>query len=99
MVGKVAVMGLRDRNTERGSQARIAQVKGVKKRHLMPHVEAHVERGAIVNTDSLPTYCILDSKLGEKLMRVPRVEVVALEKKWQQRKKRRHLTSARTRKP
>jgi transposase-like protein len=61
MIGKVAVMGLLERNASDASQVRLAIVKGVRKRHLLPQVDQHVERGSNVHTDSLPSYAILDS--------------------------------------
>lgn len=59
MAGKVAVMGLLERHSEKGSQIRLAQIASNKRRHLMPHVERHVEKGADVHTDSLPSYVSL----------------------------------------
>jgi transposase-like protein len=62
MAGKVAVFGLLDRHGKDGvSQVRLAQIKSNKRRHLMPHVQAHVEAGAIVHTDSLPSYVALET--------------------------------------
>jgi transposase-like protein len=61
MIGKVAVMGLLERHPDGGSRVRLARVGGVRKKHLLPHIEAHIERGATVHTDSLPSYTILDS--------------------------------------
>jgi transposase-like protein len=61
MVGKVAVMGLLERHGDNGSRVRLTRVQGVRKRHLMPHIDANVERGATIHTDSLPSYGILDS--------------------------------------
>jgi transposase-like protein len=62
MIGKIAVMGLLERETSKGSQVRLNVVKGVKKRDLMPHIERHIERGSNVHTDSLPSYGILDDE-------------------------------------
>jgi transposase-like protein len=62
MAGKVAVFGLLDRHGKDGvSQVRLATIKSNKRRHLMPHVTAHVEQGATINTDSLPSYVSLQS--------------------------------------
>jgi transposase-like protein len=61
MAGKVAVFGLLERHTERGSQIRLTSIPNNKRRHLMPHVIQHVERGAIVHTDSLPSYVALET--------------------------------------
>jgi transposase-like protein len=61
MAGKVAVMGLLERHGDKGSQIRLAQIPNNKRRHLMPHVTAHVEKGANVHTDSLPSYISLQT--------------------------------------
>lgn len=61
MAGKVAVFGLLARNTRGESQIRLAQIPNTRRKHLMPHVGAHVERGAIIHTDSLPSYESLNS--------------------------------------
>jgi transposase-like protein len=61
MAGKVAVFGLLERHNEKGSQIRLASIPSNKRRHLMPHVTRHVERGASVNTDSLPSYVAVAS--------------------------------------
>lgn len=62
MAGKVAVFGLLERHGKDGvSQIRLARIPSNKRRHLMPHVREHVERGASVHTDSLPSYVSLDS--------------------------------------
>lgn len=56
-VGKVAVMGLLQRHGEDGSsRVRIAKVSNTRKRTLQPHVREHVEPGANVYSDSLPSY-------------------------------------------
>ena len=51
--GKVAVMGLLERKGDRGSRVRTVVVQGAKRRDLLPHVDANVERGANVYTDAL----------------------------------------------
>ncbi|HQZ40192.1 MAG TPA: IS1595 family transposase [Vicinamibacterales bacterium] len=57
MAGKVAVMGLLERHGEgKVSRVRLAHIPSNKRRHLMPHVLKHVEAGATVHTDSLPSY-------------------------------------------
>jgi transposase-like protein len=61
MAGKVAVLGLLERHGAKGSQIRLAQIPSNKRRHLMPHIDAHVEKGATVHTDSLPSYISLES--------------------------------------
>jgi transposase-like protein len=61
MAGKVAVMGLLERHPEKGSRVRLATIPNNKRRNLMPHVTAHVEKGTTVHTDSLPSYVSLDT--------------------------------------
>ncbi|HTM25701.1 MAG TPA: IS1595 family transposase [Vicinamibacterales bacterium] len=61
MAGKVAVLGLLERHSAKGSQIRLAQIPNNKRRHLMPHIMQHVERGTTVHTDSLPSYTSLES--------------------------------------
>jgi transposase-like protein len=57
MVGKVAVMGLLERNTVKGkSKVRLEIIPNVRRSHLRPRIDAHVEVGANVHTDSLPSY-------------------------------------------
>jgi transposase-like protein len=57
MAGKIAVMGLLERTSERGaSRVKLARVESNKRRDLMPHVLKHVTPGANVSTDSLPSY-------------------------------------------
>ena len=61
MAGKVAVLGLLERNKEKCSRIRLAQIPSNKRRHLMPHVEQLVEKGSTVHTDSLPSYISLQT--------------------------------------
>jgi transposase-like protein len=61
MAGKVAVMGLLERHSAKGSQIRLASIPNNQRRHLIPHVDAHVERGSTVHTDSLPSYLSLQT--------------------------------------
>jgi transposase-like protein len=68
MAGKVAVMGLLERHGANGSQVRLAQIKSNKRRHLMPHVTAHVDTGATIHTDSLPSYIALASDYTHKVI-------------------------------
>lgn len=57
MAGKVAVMGLLDRHGRNGiSQMRLQIVPGRRKQDFQPVIAQHIERGAIINTDSLPSY-------------------------------------------
>src|SRR4029079_14390225 len=46
---------------ERGSRVLLASIPSNKRRHLRPHVEANVEKGATIHTDSLPSYVALES--------------------------------------
>jgi transposase-like protein len=61
MAGKVAVFGLLERHGDNGSKVRLASIPSNKRRHLMPHIDTHVERGTTVHTDSLPSYIALDT--------------------------------------
>lgn len=55
--GKVAVMGLLERNTAtKASRVRTMVVPNVRKHQLTPHVEKHVEDGCNVYTDALMSY-------------------------------------------
>jgi hypothetical protein len=66
MIGKVAVMGLLERSTEKGkSRVRLAHVAGNRRRHLRPIIDQHVEVGATINSDSLPSYKHLSSEGSE----------------------------------
>ena len=64
MVGKVAVMGLLERHGKttaaRRSGSRV--IANRKKHHLEPHIGEHVETGATVYTDALPSY----DRMGER---------------------------------
>jgi transposase-like protein len=68
MAGKVAVFGLLERHGEKGSQVRLASIPNNKRRHLMPHVSQHVQQGATVHTDSLPSYISLQSDFTHKVI-------------------------------
>ncbi len=62
MAGKVAVMGLLDRHGKDGtSQIRLQVVEGRKRKHFRPVIDQHVPAGAIVHTDSHPSYGELKS--------------------------------------
>ena len=57
MVGKVAVMGLLERNTGKGtSRVRMAVVPNTRKHYLRPQIDAHVAPGSTIHTDALPSY-------------------------------------------
>jgi transposase-like protein len=69
MAGKVAVFGLLERHGNDGhSRVQLASIPSNKRRHLMPHVQQHVERGATVHTDSLPSYVALDTDYTHKVI-------------------------------
>lgn len=54
---KAVVMGLLERNTDKGySQIRTIHVESIKKHHLLPQVYDHVEPGTEVYTDALASY-------------------------------------------
>lgn len=62
MVGKVAVMGLLQRTTEKGaSKVRTAVVPNTRRANLEPHIRQNVEAGSTIHTDSLPSYRHLNS--------------------------------------
>jgi transposase-like protein len=57
MLGKVAVMGLLERNTEKGkSRVRLAVVPNTRRKQLQPQIAQHVTEGSNIHTDSLPSY-------------------------------------------
>ena len=58
--GKVAVMGLLERNTEGRSRVRTRIVPNTKRWALVGKMKEHVEMGSNVYTDSLPTYSSLN---------------------------------------
>ncbi len=64
--GKVAVMGLLQRQTADGenSKVRLRIVERVRRDYLMPHIDENVEVMTNVYTDTLPSY----DKLGDKFM-------------------------------
>jgi hypothetical protein len=69
MAGKVAVMGLLDRHGRDGvSQMRLAVVEGRKKRHFGTVIDANVQRGAVINTDSHPSYSDLPRHYEHKVI-------------------------------
>jgi transposase-like protein len=57
VIGKTAVMGLLQRHSsEKHSTVRLKVVKGVKREHLIPQIDANVEKLTTVYTDALPSY-------------------------------------------
>ncbi len=69
MAGKVAVFGLLERHGKDGhSTVRLAQIKSNKRRHMMPHVMQHVERGSTMHTDSLTSYVALETDYTHKVI-------------------------------
>ena len=59
--GKVAVMGLLERNADGASRVRTQVIKNNKRSALQPIIREHVEQGATVNTDALMSYYGLDA--------------------------------------
>ena len=69
MAGKVAVMGLLERNTEKGrSRVRTTVLDGRKKYQMQPSVHEHVEFGATVNTDAHFSYQGLSSQYAHNVI-------------------------------
>lgn len=58
LTGKIAVLGMLQRTTEKGaSKVRLQVVPKVKRGHLVPHIEKHVSvENTKVYTDALPSY-------------------------------------------
>lgn len=59
VIGKVAVMGLLQRHAGGGdgnSTVRLKVVKGVRREHLIPEIDANIERLSTVYSDALPSY-------------------------------------------
>lgn len=65
MVGKVAVMGLLERNT---GKVRVKVVPSRKRHTLDAEVRANVEAGATVNSDALNSYNALDDSYVHKVI-------------------------------
>ena len=59
-IGKVAVMGLLERNAPEGSQVRLRIVPNTRRHNLQPHVTEHVIPGATIHSDALASYAGLD---------------------------------------
>jgi transposase-like protein len=53
---KVTVLGLLERNADGSSKVRTMAVKNTRRHHLQDKVREHVETGAAVYTDALPSY-------------------------------------------
>lgn len=69
MAGKVAVMGLLERHPEKGmSRVRLQGLDGLQKRHMQPHVRAHVEPGASVYTDAHFSYQGLSAQYAHNVI-------------------------------
>jgi hypothetical protein len=57
MIGKVAVMGLLERDSHKGhSTVRLQVVEGRKRSHFRPVIDKHIAKGSTVNTDSHLSY-------------------------------------------
>ena len=66
MVGKVAVMGLLERNTEKGeSRVRLQRIETNRRRHVRPVIDKHIETGSTIYSDSLRSYKHLSSAGSE----------------------------------
>ena len=60
--GKVAVMGLLERNTtERKSRIRTKVLRSLRKHEMQPFVRENVQRGALLSTDAMHSYRGLDA--------------------------------------
>lgn len=62
MAGKVAVMGLLERNADGTSRVRTRVIKNNRRSQLRPVINEHVEKGATVHTDALMSYYGLDAE-------------------------------------
>jgi transposase-like protein len=67
-MSKVAVMGLLERNAPEGSQVRTRVVETTRKHELQGQVREHVEPGAFVYSDALPSYTGLDADYVHKVI-------------------------------
>jgi transposase-like protein len=57
MIGKVAVMGLLERSTDKAaSQVRVVSLPNTRRKQLQPQITKHIEEGSNIHTDSLPSY-------------------------------------------
>ena len=56
MVGKVAVMGVLERGAKGESQVRLERIPSNRRRHVRPVIDAHIEQGATIYSDSLRSY-------------------------------------------
>jgi transposase-like protein len=66
MVGKVAVMGLLERNTEKGaSQIRLRRIESNRRKHVRPVIDAHIEPGSTIYSDALRSYLHLSQEGSE----------------------------------
>ena len=61
LTGKVAVMGLLSRHSEKGSQVRYRILKALRKSHVQAQVMSSVEAGSTLHTDAYPSYEGLDA--------------------------------------
>jgi hypothetical protein len=69
MVGKAAVMGLLERHGKGGhSTIRLEIVEGRKRHQLQAPTAKHVEAGATVHTDALPSYVGLQNEYVHKVV-------------------------------
>jgi transposase-like protein len=69
MAGKVAVMGLLERNSpDKHSTVRLEILPGRKRGHLRPSIEKHIERGASIYTDSFCSYSGLSADYAHNVI-------------------------------
>jgi transposase-like protein len=67
-MGKVAVMGLLDRHGPDGSHVRASVIPTTRRHVLHGQVRLHVEPGAAVYTDAMPSYVGLDGEYVHKVI-------------------------------
>ena len=66
--GKVAVMGLLERQTSGASRVKVQRVSSNRRSQLRPVIREHVEAGANVYTDALMSYYGLDAEYAHKVI-------------------------------
>ena len=68
LAGKSVVMGLLDRHGDGTSQVRTMVVRSTRRRELVPQIDQHVEPGATIYTDALPSYKVLGDGYEHKVV-------------------------------
>jgi len=67
--GKIAVLGMLERNTDAAhSRVKLQIVKTTKRNELMPHIEANVKRLSRVYTDALHSYDTLSDEFRHRMI-------------------------------